>query len=221
MKIKTNVTWILSLAWLLATPAAQGQEASKSSAADLCASPRFEEIIAAIECKRIACPDPDGAKDYLYVRACTEVDPEAANLVPAISARDDGNFNTQRTVFRRINESYDLIEVLDVTRFEKPVKTTTLPPCDCLAKIATKTQCKVELCPKENPIPPPANPRPADDARTEPPEKEVVPTGSSPSLQGGNFCALDSRSPAPGSGWIWMFMPFGSGLWLLRRRRIS
>lgn len=219
MNFKTQITWILLFTCILFAPSAQGQEANKVSATDLCASPRFEEIIAAIECKRSACPDPDGVKDVLYARACTEIDPETANLLPSVNARDDGNFNTQRTVFRRINDSYDLIEVLDVTRLDKPVKSTTLEPCACLEKIAARTQCKIELCQKENPSQPPVNPRPADEARTEPTEKVVVPGGPNPSLQGGNSCALNVMNAPSSSPWAWLILPFSSGMWLLGRRR--
>ncbi len=220
MKTKTKLSWMLLFTCLLITPSARGQEPLKAVVTDLCASPRFEEIIAAIECKRKACPDPDGAKDALYARACTEVDPEAANVLGAVSVRDDGNLQNQRSVLRRINESYDLIEALEVTRLEKPVKITTLEPCDCLAKIAAKTPCKVELCPKETQVPPPANPPPNDEARPERPEKDIAPEKSDASLQGGSFCALNLHGVAAGSGWGWLALLGGSGLWIHRRRRI-
>ena len=63
MKTKANLSWSLLFACLLVTPSARGQEPLKAAAADLCASPRFDEILAAIECKRKACPDPDGAEE--------------------------------------------------------------------------------------------------------------------------------------------------------------
>lgn len=220
MKTKTNLSGILLFACLLISTSARGQEPLKAAATDLCASPRFEEIIAAIECKRKGCPDPDGAKEAMYVRACTEVDPEAANVLGAVSVRDDGNLQNQRSVLRRVNESYDLIEALEVTRLEKPVKITTLEPCDCLAKIAAKTQCKVELCPKEPQAPPPANPQPADEPRAEPADKDVVPERTESSLQGGSFCSLSTQADVAASGWAWLFLPLGSALWLWRRRRI-
>lgn len=220
MKTKTNLSWSLLFACMLISTQARGQEPLKAVVTDLCASPRFEEIIAAIECKRKACPDPDGAKDALYVRACTEVDPEAANVLGAVSVRDDGNLMNQRSVLRRVNESYDLIEALEVTRLEKPVKITTLEPCDCLAKLAAKTPCKVEQCPKETQAPPPANPQPADEPRAEPADKEVVPERTASSLQGGSFCSLNTNAAVPASGWAWLLLPLGSVLWLWGRRRI-
>ncbi|MCC7344793.1 MAG: hypothetical protein IT573_07615 [Deltaproteobacteria bacterium] len=220
MKAKTNLSWSLLFACMLISTQARGQEPLKAAVADLCASPRLEEIIAAIECKRKACPDPDVAKDALYTRACTEVDPEAANVLGAVSVRDDGNLMNQRSVLRRVNESYDLIEALEVTRLEKPVNITTLEPCDCLAKIAAKTSCKVELCPKETQVPPPANPQPADEPRAEPAGKEVVPERTASSLQGGSFCSLNAHAAVPASGWAWLLLPLGNALWLRRRRCI-
>lgn len=222
MQKKQSLFWCFLFACLTITSRAYGQEAAKAVASDLCTSPRLEEVLAAIECKRKSCPDPDGSKDGLYVRACTEVDPEAANILPGINSRDDGNFNTLRTVLRRVNDSYDLIEVLEVTRVEKPVKTTTLEPCDCLAKIAARTQCKVELCPKETQAPPPVNSGPANEPRPEQAGKDVVPERTASALQGGSFCALNLHGVSVGSGLAWLALLAGiAGLWIYRRRRIQ
>ena len=175
-------------------------------AVTICESIEFPKVIAAIECVRDNCSDPDGSKKDLYTNVCTDIAPESENLFPAVRVSDDGNLNTQRTLLARLNPDYYMIEAAQALRFEQPIKYTTFTPCDCLAKLESKANCKIKLCPTDS------------QAQAGLPGKADT-AGNATAADGAGSCSL---SPAAGNAsplFTWTFLAGVYGLLLNRLRK--
>ncbi len=221
MKPKLGLALVLAALSLTSIPISRPVRAALT-AADFCNSPRLKGIVDAVLCKRDNCGDEGKLNDYLF--ACTQVDPADAPRIGAEAVRIDLGQDTRDAAFSRVNDNYPLLEALTRIRLDPPPKFNEIPPCDCLAIIETRTQCKIEKCPVEAPAPAPAAPAPAADSNS---TKAQVPDQPAPDNSGhsaltgsGGLCSLSYGNP-PRQSTVWACLGILHGVLLLGWRRLS
>jgi len=194
------------------------------TAADFCNSPRLKGIVDAVLCKRDNCGDEGKLTDFAF--ACTQVDPADAARVGGEAVRIDLGEDTRDAAFTRINDSYPTLEALTRLRLDPPPKLTELSPCDCLATIETKTQCKIEKCPTDKPANPPAATTPGSDStppKAQVPDQPATENSGHSALSGGSSLCSLGHGDLPGQPALWACLGLLNGLLLLawRRRTLS
>ncbi len=104
---------------------------------------------------------------------------------------------------------------------DPPPKFTELSPCECLAMIEAKTQCRIEKCPTEMPVKAPAVP-PAPDStppKAQTPDQPSTQNSGRFALNGGSgLCSL-GYGDLPNQSTIWTRLGLLDGLLLLAWRR--
>jgi len=190
-----------------------------------CESPRYKQVIDAIQCMAKKCDDPNGENKKLYEAACDQ-NPHFVRGTLEERTRSQLSTNADRTIVQsQLSEQLappaaapaapaGPVKVVP----EEPVEVTTPPnplaPCDCLAAWDKRNKdrgldCQIDLCKTEDPKP------------TDIP-KEFVPAQPPPAekkfLFEGSGCSLNALAGSSEAG-IWLALLTVSSALGFRRKK--